>query len=164
MTEVELAGILEKHRLEQAKDKTPEQLENERLQQEADSRAEELAKATLKADRAEAESIAMRLKVSPDFVDDVIALATFAKSQSDKADDFDFKEFISSGVKKKHPSWFEDSNDGDGGDKSAGQKGTGGAPPKPKGSKNEEKGVGARLAASRKAASSNNSKKSLWSK
>lgn len=160
VTEVELAGILEKHRLEQAKEKTPEQLENERLQREASEKEEKLMAATLKADRAEAESIAMRLKVNPEFVDDVIALATFAKMQSDKQDDFDFKEFISSDVKKKHPGWFEEAEDNS--NNSAGQRGTGGAPPKPKSNKDENKGVGARLAASRKAANSANSKKSLW--
>ena len=129
--------------------KTDEQKENE---QKSAQRAE-LHEAQRKAIVAEAKAEAMTLGVGKQYVDDVVVLAL-----SKMTEDSDLKTIIGE-FKTKYPIWFAASDDEKGSGK-AGMKGTGSAiKSSEKDKKGGEKGLGARLAAQRKASSG---KKSYW--
>lgn len=107
---------------------------------------------------AEIKAEAMMLNAQPQFVDDLVALVV-----SKMGDNDDVKSIVSE-YKTKYPAWFkEDENDkgGKGNKGKAGQRGTGSSVKGNSGGKegNEAKGLGARLAAQRKASSS---KSSFW--
>lgn len=129
--------------------KTDEQKNNE--QQSADEAAR--AEIEERAIKAEAKVEAMQLGVQPKFVEDVVTLAL-----SKLTDDSDLKTIIGE-LKIKYPVWFDESEEDEKDDKKekdkkVGQKGTGSSikdADKKKGGE-EEKGLGARLAAQRKAA------------
>lgn len=133
--------------------KTDEQKANE----EAAAQAAKIAEAEHRAMVAEAKAEAMQLGVLPQYVDDAVTLALFKMS-----DDTDLKSIIGE-LKTKYPVWFDASNAGADGKNATGQKGTGASVnnSSDKGGK-ENKGMGARLAAQRKAANGAN-KKSFWS-
>lgn len=108
-----------------------------------------------RAQVAEAKAEAMMLGVKSQYVDDVVTLA-LAKM----TDDSDLKTIIGE-FKTKYPIWFGESSD-DGKDKGkAGKKGTGSSVKNSDNEKKgeENKGLGARLAAQRK---SGNKKSSYW--
>lgn len=129
--------------------KTSEQVQ----QEEAAANAAKIAEAEHKAYIAEVKVEAMKLGVSPEYVDDAVTL-----SLAKKTDDSDIKSIVAE-LKSKYPMWFTTTEEKGG---PAGQKGTGasvnGAEPKPNG---EKKGLGARLAAQRN--SGGETKKSFWS-
>lgn len=129
--------------------KTSEQAQ----QEEAAAAAAKIAEAEHKAYIAEVKVEAMKLGVSPEYVDDAVTL-----SLAKKTDDSDIKSIVAE-LKSKYPMWFTTTEEKGG---PAGQKGTGasvnGAEPKPNG---EKKGLGARLAAQRN--SGGETKKSFWS-
>jgi hypothetical protein len=129
--------------------KTSEQVQ----QEEAAVAAAKIAEAEHKAYIAEVKVEAMKLGVSPEYVDDAVTL-----SLAKKTDDSDIKSIVAE-LKSKYPMWFTTTEEKGG---PAGQKGTGasvnGAEPKPNG---EKKGLGARLAAQRN--SGGETKKSFWS-
>lgn len=111
-----------------------------------------------RAQVAEAKAEAMMLGVKTQYVDDVVTLA-LAKMTEDS----DLKTIIGE-FKTKYPVWFGESEEEgkeEGKKSKAGQKGTGSSIKTPeKGKKGEEgKGLGARLAAQRKAGSK---KSSYW--
>ena len=112
-----------------------------------------------RAQVAEAKAEAMMLGVKTQYVDDVVTLA-LAKMTEDS----DLKTIIGE-FKTKYPIWFgESSDEGDNKDakdkKKTGQKGTGSSIKNSgKDKKDEEKGLGARLAAQRK---TNSKKSSYW--
>lgn len=120
-----------------------------------------LAEAEQRAIKAEAKAEAMQLGVQPQFVEDVVTLAL-----SKLTDDGDLKTLIGE-LKIKYPVWFEESEEDEKDDKKdskkkVGQKGTGSSikdADKKKGAGDEEKGLGARLAAQRKSAAP---KSSYW--
>ena len=130
-------------------------------QKKAEEESENQAKmndAIQRAQLAEAKAEAMMLGVKSQFVEDVVALA-LAKMTEDS----DLKTIIGE-FKTKYPTWFGDSSEEDGNeDKSkskVGQKGTGSSLKNSNKEKNnEEKGLGARLAAQRK---SSGKKSSYW--
>lgn len=133
-------------------------------QKAAEKESENQAKvneAEQRAVAAEAKAEAMMLGVKPQYVDDVVTLALAKKS-----DDSDLKTIIGE-FKTKYPVWFGESDDDKKEDeKSAktkvGQKGTGSSVKSEKGKESQDnKGLGARLAAQRK---SNNKKSSYWGK
>lgn len=98
---------------------------------------------------AEAKAEAMMLGVKTQYVEDVVTLAL-----SKMTEDSDLKTIIGE-FKTKYPVWFgESSNEDNKGDKNkgkAGQRGTGSSiKNSDKEKKNEEKGLGARLAAQRR--------------
>lgn len=137
--------------------KTDEQKDAEKQSAEAAA----LAEAEQRAVKAEAKAEAMQLGVQPQFVEDVVTLAL-----SKLTDDGDLKTLIGE-LKIKYPVWFKESEE-DGKDdkkdskKKVGQKGTGSSikdADKKKGAGDEEKGLGARLAAQRKSAAP---KSSYW--
>lgn len=103
-----------------------------------------------RAQTAEAKAEAMMLGVKTQYVDDVVTLA-LAKMTEDS----DLKTIIGE-FKTKYPVWFGESEDDDKGDKDkgkgkTGQKGTGSSVKSAdKTKRNEEKGLGARLAAQRR--------------
>ena len=108
-----------------------------------------------RAQVAEAKAEAMMVGVKSQYVDDVVTLA-LAKM----TDDSDLKTIIGE-FKTKYPIWFGESSD-DGKDKGkVGQKGTGSSVKNSDNEKKgeENKGLGARLAAQRK---SGNKKSSYW--
>lgn len=125
---------------------------------------EAIREAQAKAEISEAKAEALLLGCEPKYVDDVIALAVAKKTE-----DGDFKTIIGD-LKKKYPVWFDKSSDDDDDDdgkedekKKEGQKGTGGSVSKSKsksGKNGDEKSLGARLAAARRAQGGN--KKSFW--
>ena len=133
--------------------KTDEQKTNE----EAAVQAAKIAEAEHRAMVAEAKAEAMQLGVLPQYVDDAVTLAL-----SKMSDDTDLKSIIGE-LKTKYTVWFDASNAGADGKNATGQKGTGASVnnSSDKGGK-ENKGMGARLAAQRKAANGAN-KKSFWS-
>lgn len=133
--------------------KTDEQKANE----EAAAQAAKIAEAEHRAMVAETKAEAMQLGVLPQYVDDAVTLAL-----SKMSDDTDLKSIIGE-LKTKYPVWFDASNAGADGKNATGQKGTGASVnnSSDKGGK-ENKGMGARLAAQRKAANGAN-KKSFWS-
>ena len=112
-----------------------------------------------RAQVAEAKAEAMMLGVKTQYVEDVVTLA-LAKMTEDS----DLKTIIGE-FKTKYPIWFgessnEDDKDKDKGKGKTGQKGTGSSiKNSDKEKNNEEKGIGARLAAQRK---SSNKKSSYW--
>ena len=134
--------------------KTNEQKANE----EAAAQAAKIAEAEHRAMVAEAKAEAMQLGVLPQYADDAVILALSKMSD----DDTDLKSIIGE-LKTKYPVWFDASNAGADGKNATGQKGTGASVnnSSDKGGK-ENKGMGARLAAQRKAANGAN-KKSFWS-
>ena len=114
-----------------------------------------LEEANRKALIAEAKAEVMMLGVKANYVEDAVALAL---SRVD--DENDIKTVIS-GLKNKYPIWFEPDADDK---KSAGKKGTGSSinandDKAKKGKGKEQQGLGARLAAQRKATAG---KKSYW--
>lgn len=122
---------------------------------------EAIREAQAKAEISEAKAEALLLGCEPKYVDDVIALAVAKKTE-----DGDFKTIIGD-LKKKYPVWFDKSSDDDDSKedekKKEGQKGTGGSVSKSKsksGKNGDEKSLGARLAAARRAQGGN--KKSFW--
>lgn len=122
---------------------------------------EAIREAQAKAEISEAKAEALLLGCEPKYVDDVIALAVAKKTE-----DGDFKTIIGD-LKKKYPIWFDKSSDDDDSKedekKKEGQKGTGGSVSKSKsksGKNGDEKSLGARLAAARRAQGGN--KKSFW--
>lgn len=133
--------------------KTDEQKANE----EAVAQAAKIAEAEHRAMVAEAKAEAMQLGILPQYADDAVTLAL-----SKMSDDTDLKSIIGE-LKTKYPVWFDASNAGADGKNATGQKGTGASVnnSSDKGGK-ENKGMGARLAAQRKAANGAN-KKSFWS-
>lgn len=135
--------------------KTDEQKANE----EAATQAAKIAEAEHRAMVAEAKAEAMQLGVLPQYADDAVILALSKMSDDD---DTDLKSIIGE-LKTKYPVWFDASNAGADGKNATGQKGTGASVnnSSDKGGK-ENKGMGARLAAQRKAANGAN-KKSFWS-
>ena len=130
----------------------------------AEKESEDQAKITEAEQRAlvaEAKAEAMMLGVKTQYVDDVVTLA-LAKMTEDS----DLKTIIGE-FKTKYPVWFGESEEEDkGNDKGkgkTGQKGTGSSVKTSKEEKKgeENKGLGARLAAQRK---TNNKKSSYWGK
>ena len=119
--------------------------------------AAKIAEANQRALIAEAKAEAMQLGVKTQFVEDAVTL-----SLAKMTEDADLKTLIGE-LKTKYPVWFGESDESD--DKAdkkskAGQKGTGSSVKSDKGKKeDEEKGLGARLAAQRK---SNTAKSSYW--
>lgn len=117
---------------------------------------EEMLAAEHRAKVAEAKVEAMTLGVKPQFVDDVVTLATVKMSEQDGAE---FKTVIGE-MKSKYPTWFGADDDVN----STGKKGTGssvGSESGTKGSANDD-GIGKRLAARRK--TSNGKNFSYWGK
>lgn len=110
---------------------------------------------------AEAKAEAMVAGVQPKFVDDIVTLVV-----AKMGDDTDLKTLIGE-FKTKYPTWFEASDEDDkggkggSGGKKTGQRGTGSSVKGDSGNKggNDDKGLGARLAAQRKSSSG---KKSYW--
>lgn len=119
--------------------------------------AAKIAEANQRALIAEAKAEAMQLGVKTQFVEDAVTL-----SLAKMTEDADLKTLIGE-LKTKYPVWFGESDESD--DKAdkkskAGQKGTGSSVKSDKGKKeDEDKGLGARLAAQRK---SNTAKSSYW--
>lgn len=115
-------------------------------QPEADSVNEQLAEAERRARMAEAKAEAMMLGVKPQFVDDVVTLATVRLAE--QGENAEFKDVIGE-LKSRYPLWFGEDED----DKSAtGKRGTGSSINPDAGSKGskENEGIGKRLAAQRK--------------
>lgn len=128
-------------------------------EKEAERQSEEAAKleeANNRAMIAEAKAEAMLLGVQPKYVEDIIALAI----SKIKDDDSNIKTIIGE-YKTKYPDWFKESKEEEKKEEKKGQKGTGSSVKtgKEKGSKEETKGMGARLAAQRK---TSNKKSSYW--
>ena len=135
-----------------ASQKTDEEKEAERQSEEA----AKLEEANNRAMIAEAKAEAMLLGVQPKYVEDIIALAI----SKIKDDDSNIKTIIGE-YKTKYPDWFKESKEDEKKEEKKGQKGTGSSVKtgKEKGSKEETKGMGARLAAQRK---TSNKKSSYW--
>lgn len=115
-------------------------------QPEGDSVNEQLAEAERRARMAEAKAEAMMLGVKPQFVDDVVTLATVRLAE--QGENAEFKDVIGE-LKSRYPLWFGEDED----DKSAtGKRGTGSSVNPDSGSKGskENEGIGKRLAAQRK--------------
>lgn len=131
----------------------------EQKQAEKDAEAQTKAReAEMRAQVAEAKAEAMILGVKSQFVDDVVTLA-LAKMTEDS----DLKTIIGE-FKTKYPIWFgetEDSKDGGKGKTDTGKKGTGSSVKSSEKEKKgeENKGLGARLAAQRK---TSGKKASYW--
>lgn len=105
----------------------------------------ELAEAERRADIAEAKAEAMMLGASPQYVDDIVTLAT---AKLDVAGETDFKAVLES-IKTKYPVWFGVKDDDD----KPGHKGTGSSLPSYSGNNKGGSGelsLGQRLAASKK--------------
>lgn len=116
--------------------------------------AAKIAEANQRALIAEAKAEAMQLGVKTQFVEDAVTL-----SLAKMTEDSDLKTLIGE-LKTKYPVWFGESDESDDKKSKAGQKGTGSSVKSDKGKKeDEEKGLGARLAAQRK---SNTVKSSYW--
>lgn len=114
---------------------------------------QQLQEAQTRALVAEAKAEAMQLGVKSEFVDDIVTLAL-----SKLSDDTDLKTVIGE-FKTKYSAWFGTSDEDD--DKNTGKRGTGTSVKKVEksGKKNENQGIGARLAAQR---TSRNKKSSYW--
>lgn len=117
----------------------------------AEQQNEQLAEAEHRAAVAEAKAEAMVLGVKPQFVDDVVTLATVRIAEQEGAE---FKTIIGE-LKQKYPVWFGNADDDD--SHNAGQKGTGSSIKSDSGSNgsNKEDGLGKRLAAQRKPSKKN---------
>lgn len=112
----------------------------------SDAVNEQLAEAERRARMAEAKAEAMMLGVKPQFVDDVVTLATVRLVE--QGEGAEFKDVIGE-LKSRYPLWFGEDED----DKSAtGKRGTGSSVNPDAGSKGskEDEGIGKRLAAQRK--------------
>lgn len=137
-----------------ASQKTDEQKATE----EAAEQAAKIAEAEHRAMVAEAKAEAMQLGVLPQYADDAVTLAL-----SKMSDDTDLKSIIGE-LKTKYSVWFDNSNAGADGKNATGQKGTGSSVNNSSDNNGgkDGKGMGARLAAQRKAANGSG-KKSFWS-
>lgn len=115
-------------------------------QPEGDSVSEQLAEAERRARMAEAKAEAMMLGVKPQFVDDVVTLATVRLAEHGEG--AEFKDVIGE-LKSRYPLWFGEDEDDKG---STGKRGTGSSINSDAGSKGSSKdeGIGKRLAAQRK--------------
>lgn len=105
----------------------------------------ELVEAQHRADIAEAKAEAMMLGASPQYVDDIVTLAT---AKLDIAGETDFKAVLES-IKTKYPVWFGVKDD----DNKSGHKGTGSSLPSYSGNNKGGSGelsLGQRLAAAKK--------------
>ena len=105
----------------------------------------ELVEAQHRADIAEAKAEAMMLGASPQYVDDIVTLAT---AKLDTAGETDFKAVLES-IKTKYPVWFGVKDD----DNKSGHKGTGSSLPSYSGNNKGGSGelsLGQRLAAAKK--------------
>lgn len=105
----------------------------------------ELVEAQHRADIAEAKAEAMMLGASPQYVDDIVTLAT---AKLDVAGETDFKAVLES-IKTKYPVWFGVKDD----DNKSGHKGTGSSLPSYSGNNKGGSGelsLGQRLAAAKK--------------
>lgn len=105
----------------------------------------ELIEAQHRADIAEAKAEAMMLGASPQYVDDIVTLAT---AKLDSAGETDFKAVLES-IKTKYPVWFGQKDD----DSKPGHRGTGSTLPSYSGNNKGGSGelsLGQRLAASKK--------------
>lgn len=133
--------------------KTDEQKANEIAAQQA----AKIAEAEERAKIAEAKAEVMQLGILPQYADDAVTLV-LAKSK-----DTDIKSVVEE-LKTKYPIWFNASANGSDNNNSTGQKGTGSSVKNDNkgGSGNDNKGLGARLAAQRRTQSGTN-KKSFWS-
>lgn len=132
--------------------KTDEQKANEVAAQQA----AKIAEAEERAKVAEAKAEAMQLGILPQYVDDAVTLVL------SKSKDSDVKSVVEE-LKTKYPIWFGKNEEND--NNSTGQKGTGSSVKnnnKGGSNNNDNKGIGARLAAQRKAQNGTN-KKSFWS-
>lgn len=131
---------------------------DEQKKQEEDAEAQrKLVEAQNRATIAEAKAEAMTLGIKPQFVEDAVTLAL-----SKLTEDTDLKTIVGE-LKTKYPVWFgnsEEEDDKDDKAKKTGQRGTGSSVRKEQGSKDDNKSLGARLAAQRK--SINNKKSSYW--
>lgn len=110
---------------------------------------------------ANAKVKAMQLGVQPQFVDDVVTLAS-TKLGEDEKTDLDALAKAVGELKAKYPTWFGQSDDGDGKAKNknnAGMRGTGSSASSSSQKKDEDTSMGARLAAQRK---QTNKKSSFW--
>lgn len=137
-----------------ASKKTDAQKEAEKMQ--ADNAA--LLEANRKTMIAEAKAEAMMLGVQKQFVEDAVTLVL---GKVENEDGTDIKTALGE-LKTKYPVWFEDGKDEKDDKSKVGQKGTGSSvksTSKDKGS--DEKNLGARLAANRKASAK---KSSYWDK
>lgn len=133
--------------------KTDAQKEAEKINAENSA----LAEANHKLALAEAKAEAMQLGVQAQFVDDAVTLAL---GKVENEDGTDIKTALGE-LKTKYPVWFENPSEKD--DKSkTGQRGTGSSVKSGQKDKGDDnKNLGARLAANRKSSAS---KKSYWSK
>lgn len=131
--------------------------DDEKAAEKQSEEATKIAEANQRALIAEAKAEAMQLGVKTQFVEDAVTLALARKTE-----DADLKTLIGE-LKIKYPIWFgdEEKDDKQADKKSkTGQKGTGSSVKSDKDKKGEEeKGLGARLAAQRK---SNTAKASYW--
>lgn len=110
---------------------------------------------------ANAKVKAMQLGVQPQFVDDVVILAS-TKLGADERSDLDALAKAVGELKAKYPIWFGQSNEGDNKAKdknNAGMRGTGSSVSGSSQKKEGESSMGARLAAQRK---QTNKKSSFW--
>ena len=110
---------------------------------------------------ANAKVKAMQLGVQPQFVDDVVILAS-TKLGADERSDLDALAKAVGELKAKYPTWFGQSGEGDNKAKdknNAGMRGTGSSVSGSSQKKEEESSMGARLAAQRK---QTNKKSSFW--
>lgn len=114
-----------------------------------------VAEANHRAVVAEAKAQAMMLGIAPKFVDDAVALAMPKISEGEDA------KSVLSELKSKYPIWKDASKNDEGEPGSTGQKGTGSSVGNRSGGAKPDasKGIGARLAASRKASKP---KSSYW--
>lgn len=135
--------------------KTDAQKEAEKIANENSA----LAEANHKLALAEAKAEAMQLGVQAQFVDDAVTLALGKVANEDGTD---IKTALGE-LKTKYPVWFENSSSSGKEDKSkTGQRGTGSSVKSGQKDKGDDnKNLGARLAANRK---SSTNKKSYWSK
>ena len=132
--------------IESQKTEEQKQAEKEKEQNEKMTEAEE------RATKAEAKAEAMILGVKPQYVEDVVTLAL---SKTSKDEEADLKTIIGE-FKTKYPVWFgedskEDEKEKD--KKKKGQRGTGSSVKTSKKDTDDNKGLGARLAAQRKGGS-----------
>lgn len=110
---------------------------------------------------ANAKVKAMQIGVQPQFVDDVVILAS-TKLGADERSDLDALAKAVGELKEKYPTWFGQSNEGDNKAKdknNAGMRGTGSSVSGSSQKKEGESSMGARLAAQRK---QTNKKSSFW--
>lgn len=131
--------------------------DDEKTAEKQSEEAAKIAEANQRALTAEAKAEAMQLGVKTQFVEDAVTLVLARMTE-----DADLKTLIGE-LKTKYPVWFGDDEEDDKQDdkkSKTGQKGTGSSVKSDKDKKGEEeKALGARLAAQRK---SNTAKSSYW--